>query len=204
MPPDADAVEVVSNRVLTIPNLISFARLCLVPVFLWLYVVRHVLAAMILLGIIGTSDFVDGKLARATGQVSVLGKLLDPLSDRVVIIAVLLAYGLRGTIPWWLVTGIIARDVILLPAFVVLERKGLPRIAVNRTGKWGTATLFSGMGIVSLSAVMKVSGVSWLRTGAGGMRTAGLVALVVGGVLYWTAAILYAGEVRRLLNQPKT
>ncbi|HEY2667884.1 MAG TPA: CDP-alcohol phosphatidyltransferase family protein, partial [Actinomycetota bacterium] len=87
-----DDEEVVLNRVLTAPNLISFARLLLVPVFLLLYVAGRVLPAMVALVVVGTSDFVDGFVARATGQVSVLGKLLDPLADRIVIIAVLLAY----------------------------------------------------------------------------------------------------------------
>ena len=118
-----DDEEVVLNRVLTAPNLISFARLLLVPVFLLLYVAGHVLPAMIVLGVVGTSDFVDGFVARATGQVSVLGKLLDPLADRIVIIAVLVAYSIKGTVPWWLSSVIVARDVIIMVAFAVFEKR---------------------------------------------------------------------------------
>src|SRR5439155_649430 len=70
---NGDGEEVVLNRVLTAPNAISFARLLLVPVFLLLYVVGRVLPAMIVLAVVGTSDFVDGFVARATGQVSLLG-----------------------------------------------------------------------------------------------------------------------------------
>jgi len=97
-----------------------------VPVFLLLYVAGRVLPAMIVLGVVGTSDFVDGFVARATGQVSVLGKLLDPLADRIVIIAVLVAYSIKGTVPWWLSSVIIARDVIIMVAFAVFEKRGLP------------------------------------------------------------------------------
>jgi len=194
------APEVVLNRVLTIPNAISFARLLLVPVFLWLYLVGRVLPAMIVLGVVGTSDWVDGFVARATGQVSVLGKLLDPLADRVVIVAVLVAYGAKGTVPWWLVAVIVGRDLIIMVSFAVLERRGIPRLAVNRTGKRATASLFTGMGLVSVAVVMRVSGVGTLRSDASGVRLAGLVVIGLGAVLYWAAAALYAREARVALR----
>jgi cardiolipin synthase len=195
---NGDADEVVLHRVLTAPNVISFARLLLVPVFLWLYVIGSVLPAMIILTVVGTSDFVDGFVARATGQVSVLGKLLDPLADRVVIIAVLVAYSIKGTVPWWLSSVIVARDVIIMVA--VFEKRGLPRLPVNRTGKRATAALFTGMGAISISVVMKVSGVAGLKSGASAVRITGLVLLGVGAVLYWAAGFLYAREIRRLLR----
>src|SRR5260370_18531886 len=157
-----DDEEVVLNRVLTAPNLISFVRLLLVPIFLLLYVAGRALPAMIVLGVVGTSDFVDGFVARATGQVSVLGKLLDPLADRIVIIAVLVAYSIKGTVPWWLSSVIIARDVIIMVAFAFFENRGLPRLPVNRTRKRATAALFTGMGGISISVGMKVSGVRGL------------------------------------------
>ena len=200
-PVNEGADEVVLNRVLTAPNLISFARLLLVPVFLWLYVIGSVLPAMIILTVVGTSDFVDGFVARATGQVSVLGKLLDPLADRVVIIAVLVAYSIKGTVPWWLSSLIVARDVIIMVAFAVFEKRGLPRLPVNRTGKRATAALFTGMGAISISVVMKVSGVTTLKNGASRMRLIGLVLLGLGAVLYWAAGFLYAKEIRRLLKE---
>jgi cardiolipin synthase len=197
---NGDAEEVVLHRVLTAPNAISFARLLLLPVFLWLYVIGRVLPAMIVLTVVGTSDFVDGFVARATGQVSVLGKLLDPLADRIVIVAVLVAYSIKGTVPWWLSSVIVARDVIIVVAFAVFEKRGLPRLAVNRTGKRATAALFAGMGVISVSVVMKVSGVASLKSAASGTRAAGLVMLGAGAVLYWAAGFLYAREIRRLLK----
>jgi cardiolipin synthase len=197
---NGDDEEVVLHRVLTAPNAISFARLLLVPVFLWLYVIGRVLPAMIVLTVVGTSDFVDGFVARATGQVSVLGKLLDPLADRIVIVAVLVAYSIKGTVPWWLSSVIIARDVIIVVAFAVFEKRGLPRLPVNRTGKRATAALFTGMGLISISVVLKVSGVASLKSAASGTRAAGLVLLGAGAVLYWAAGFLYAREIRRLLE----
>jgi hypothetical protein len=85
-------------------------------------------------------------------------------------------------------------------AFAVFEKRGLPRLPVNRTGKRATAALFAGMGVISISVVMKVSGVAALKSAAADVRVVGLVLLGVGAVLYWGAGFLYAKEIRRLLN----
>ncbi|HLI56431.1 MAG TPA: CDP-alcohol phosphatidyltransferase family protein [Actinomycetota bacterium] len=191
--------EAVSTAVLTIPNLISFARLLLLPVFLWVYLTGHYLAGVVILGVVGVSDFLDGFVARATGQVSVLGKLLDPLADRLVIIAVLIAFGAKDTVPWLLVGVIVARDLIVMIAFAALERKGLPRLPVNKTGKRATASLFTGFAIAALSVLFKVSHVAGLRSDASGVRDVALAFLILGALLYWVAGGLYAAEMRRQL-----
>lgn len=191
--------EAVSTAVLTIPNLISFARLLLLPVFLWVYLTGHYLAGVVILGVVGVSDFLDGFVARATGQVSVLGKLLDPLADRLVIIAVLVAFGAKDTVPWLLVGVIVARDLIVMIAFAALERKGLPRLPVNKTGKRATASLFTGFAIAALSVLFKVSHVAGLRSDASGVRDVALAFLILGALLYWVAGGLYAAEMRRQL-----
>ncbi|MGH2719861.1 MAG: CDP-alcohol phosphatidyltransferase family protein [Actinomycetota bacterium] len=197
MPEGSD--EAVSTAILTIPNLISFARLCLLPVFLWVYLTGHYLAGVVILVVVGVSDFLDGFVARATGQVSVLGKLLDPLADRLVIISVLIAFGAKDTVPWLLVIFIVARDVIVMLAFAALEHKGLPRLPVNKTGKRATASLFTGFGFAALSVLFKVSHVTGLHNDASGVRDVGLAFLILGAALYWAAGGLYAVETRRQL-----
>lgn len=194
------AGESVSTRVLTIPNLISFARLCLLPVFLWLYLTGHYVAATVLLAIIGASDFADGYVARRTGQVSVLGKLLDPLADRLVIVTVLIAFGLKDTVPWLIVGVIVGRDLVVMVAFAVLEKRGLPRLPVNKTGKRATASIFLGFALAAAAVVMKVAGSSGLRSDAHAVRDAAIVVLALGAILYWTAGGLYAAEIRRQLQ----
>src|SRR4051794_32354879 len=98
--PSADAKAY--SDVLTVPNLVSFLRLLGVPLFLYLLLVPHAdVAAVIVLAIGGTSDWVDGFLARRLGQVSRLGELLDPLADRLYILATLVALSLRAIVPWW-------------------------------------------------------------------------------------------------------
>lgn len=191
--------EAVSTAIWTIPNLISFARLCLLPVFLWVYLSGHYLAGVVILVVVGVSDFLDGFVARATGQVSVLGKLLDPLADRLVIISVLVAFGVKDTVPWLLVIFIVARDAIVMVAFAALERKGLPRLPVNKTGKRATASLFTGFGFAALSVLFKVSHAAGLRGDASGVRDVGLAFLILGAILYWVAGGLYAAEMRRQL-----
>ena len=89
---DVQETEVQTDRILTIPNVLSFARLLGVPLFLWLILGPHADGwAIVLLTISGITDWLDGKIARATGQISRLGQLLDPLADRLYIAATLQA-----------------------------------------------------------------------------------------------------------------
>ena len=96
------------GRILTIPNVLSVIRLVLVPVFLYLLLARQAYGwATAILMFSGTSDWADGKIARlVANQSSRLGELLDPLVDRVYMVAVPLGLALAGVVPWWLVAGI--------------------------------------------------------------------------------------------------
>lgn len=182
-----------STRVLTVPNAISIARLCLVPLFLWAFLTGRTVPALVLLAVIGGSDWVDGFVARRTGQVSVLGKLIDPVADRIAIVAVLVAFGARGTVPPLLAGAIVLRDLAVAAAFAVLEPRGMPRIPVNRTGKTATAAIFTGMALAALALVVGEGPAPLVRAAGTGL-------LGAGAVLYWAAGALYAGEVRRWLR----
>jgi cardiolipin synthase (CMP-forming) len=180
-----------SNRVLTIPNLLSFARLLTVPVFLWLWLSDRRDAAVILYAAGAWTDFFDGKIARATNSVTELGKLLDPIADRVFIITLAVALVAADVLPWWLMGVLVVRDVILLAAFPILEKKGVERIAVNFVGKSATAALLAGLTTLAISE----TSVSWADVGV----IPGLTLTVLGAVLYWIAAALYGREaVQRL------
>lgn len=189
---DVETARPPSSRVVTVPNLVTAGRLALLPVFLWTFLTARDGTALVLLVVIGVSDWLDGFLARRLGQVSELGKLLDPVSDRIVIVAVVAVLAFRGSLPWPLAATILARDLVVAVAFAVLEGKGVPRLAVNFTGKTATLLLFTGMSVVVLSVL----------TGAapdGIARLIGLAVLVAGAVLYWVAAVLYFGTARRAL-----
>jgi cardiolipin synthase len=183
---EGDAEAPTSDRILTIPNVLSLLRLGSVPVFIWLFLTDHRNVAVILYGISAWSDFFDGKIARRFNQVSELGKLLDPLADRVFIVALAVALVGRGALPWGLAAAIIGRDVLLLAAFPLLERRKLGRIAVNFVGKSATAALLFGLTWLALSETT-------LPGNEIGSEV-GIAFTVFGAILYWVAAGMYAKE----------
>ena len=103
-----------TDRVLTLPNLLSALRLLGVPVFLWLVLgPEEDLWALALLMVSGVTDFLDGYLARKLGQYSTLGEILDPVADRLYILAVVVALALREIVPWWVAVILPLRDALL-------------------------------------------------------------------------------------------
>lgn len=182
----------VSTRVLTVPNLISFARLLLVPVFAVLLVRRQDLWAFAVLAVSGASDWLDGVLARRLGQVSRLGQLLDPAADRLFILVTIVALAWRGVVPWWLVVALVARDVVLALMLLVLARAGEPPLPVHLAGKAGTFALLYAFPLLLLA------------TWQGALGTVATVlgwAFALWGVgLYWFSGVLYLEQARRVLR----
>jgi cardiolipin synthase len=185
--------EVVLDRIYTIPNLISFTRILLIPIFAWAFLTRRAdPAAFVLLVVIGCSDWVDGFVARKTGQVSRLGKLLDPVADRLAIVIVLIALTGRHVIALPIALVLLVRDAIVSITFPILEKKGYPRLPVNKTGKWATACIFTGMGFAAAS-VLNIAAADF-------SKVVSVVLLIVGAVLYWAAGALYVKEIRLLMK----
>ena len=183
--------DVASDRVLTVPNLLSALRLASVPIFIWLFASGNENAAVILYGAGAWTDFFDGFIARRLGQVTELGKLLDPLADRVFIVALAIALVLRDVLPTWLFVTIVARDVVILVAFPLLEKRGVTRIRVNFTGKTATAALLFGLTCLA-----------WSETTFPWQSYAdeiGMGFTLMGAFLYWVAAAMYAGQARAAL-----
>src|SRR5947209_8130914 len=140
VPAGTDGPATTPDRVVTVPNAISVARLAGVPVFLWLVLgPKADWWAVGLLIAAGLSDWLDGKLARAWNQQSRLGQVLDPAADRLYIAATLIGLAVRGFIPWWLVALLVARELVLGAALLVLRRHGYGPLQVSLVGK--TATL---------------------------------------------------------------
>lgn len=188
----------VSDRILTLPNLLSFLRLALVPVFLVLLVEGQDIWALVVLAVSGFTDFLDGFLARRLNQVTRLGQLLDPAADRLYILAALLGLAWRELIPWWLVAVIVSRDVMLLAIGIFLARIGHGAFPVNWVGKCATASLFLGLPLLMLAAAIPDVH-EWVQP-------LGMFFAVVGAVLYWWAGILYLVDtvrVRRVNRKPR-
>jgi cardiolipin synthase len=179
-----------------VPNVLSALRLATVPVFVSLFIAGSTNAAVIIYACVAWTDFFDGMIARRLHQVSTLGKFLDPLADRVFILALAVMLVVHGTLTWWLAAVIIARDVLVLAVYPWLSRRGVATIPVNFMGKSATAFLLMGLTWLAISA----TSVSWHRAA----HTIGFGLVVVGAVLYWGATYLYAREVGTRLHPPPT
>lgn len=143
--------EEVSNRIFTVPNVISFIRLCLVPVFFVLLFNGFDLAATLLFAIAAGTDWVDGQIARRAHQVSRLGQLLDPAVDRILMISGVVGLFAVGRLPLWIILIVIARDLLLLGGGAYLLKRWHTRVAVIYPGKVATTLLFVGFAALLLN-----------------------------------------------------
>ncbi len=184
--------DAASSAVLTAPNVLSFARILAIPLFTWLIVHPGTEAlGLVAFGIVSATDWVDGWLARRSGRVSELGKLLDPTADRLAIAAALVALVARGAFPAWAAAAILVRDGALLVAGAALLAARKVRIEVRTVGKLATMALMLG-----------VPAVAWANLGL----PLGTPARWFGWAAFWSgigaayaAAALYVGDARRAL-----
>jgi cardiolipin synthase (CMP-forming) len=184
------------RRVLTVPNVISLARLAGVPVFVWLVLGPRSQAgdwwAVGLLVAAGVSDWLDGKIARAWNQQSQLGEMLDPVADRLYIVATVTALAIRTIIPWWLVGILAARELVLGVVLIALWRGGYDPLKVSFVGKAATLSLLYAFPLLFLG--------SHPTSYATLARVFGWAFALWGSALYWWAAVLYAKQARSLLG----
>ena len=186
------------DRVLTIPNAISAARLAGVPVFLWLVLgPRTAVADDWAVGVLiaaGLSDWLDGKIARALNQGSRLGQVLDPAADRLYIAATIVALAVRGIIPWWLVGVLALRELTVGAALAMLRRRaGFGTLQVSLVGKAATLCLLYAFPLLLLG--------DHPGSPATVARVLGWAFAVWGTALYWWAAALYLAQVRSLVSR---
>ncbi|GLY00329.1 MULTISPECIES: CDP-alcohol phosphatidyltransferase family protein [Actinoplanes] len=188
----ASSIET-SDRIWTLPNAISFLRLLGVPLFLYLLLVlQHDVAAVVVLAIGGSTDWVDGYIARRMNSVSRLGELLDPFADRLYILATLVGFTIRDVVPLWLTGMLLLREAVLFVALLILRRQGHGPPPVHYVGKSGTFVLLASFPIILLAKA--VPSIAWWATPTGW----GLAWWALG--LYWAAAALYLVQTVRLLR----
>lgn len=179
--------KVLSDRLLTVPNLLSLLRLIGVPVFLWLLLVERADGwAFALLVLSGLTDFLDGKLARLLDQSSRLGALLDPFVDRLYLVTTLAAFVARGLIPWWVAALLIGRDLVLSLTLPVYRRRELDPPEVIYLGKAATFALMSAL------PWLLAGQMDWLGDGFG--RAFGGALLIWGTAVYVWTGLLYLGR----------
>ena len=178
----------------TVPNLLSAVRLLGVPLFLWLVLgpERDGLALVVLM-VAGVTDFLDGYLARRLGQYSALGEILDPVADRLYILAVVVGLLLRDVIPLWVAVLLLLRDVFLWGLVPFLRTRGYSSLPVHFLGKAATFNLLYAFPLLLLG------------DGTGSVATLAQVcgwAFTIWGIgLYWWAGLLYGWQVFRLLRE---
>lgn len=185
------APERVQSRILTVPNVVTVARLACVPVFCWLLFGRDDrTAAAWLLAALGCTDWVDGYLARRLHQVSELGKVLDPTADRILLGTVVVSLLIDGSVPPVLGIALLVREVLVSAAVLALAAAGARRIDVQWAGKAGTLAL-----MVSLPLFMMGEPGPW-----GWPADVIAWAFAVGGLaLLWYAAFSYVPIARQAL-----
>ena len=180
------ARDAVSSRVWTIPNILSFVRLALVPVFLWLIIRGDDALALLVLVISSVTDYLDGLIARRFHQITRLGQLLDPAADRLFIFATLIGLSVRDIVPWWFLAVILARDLMLLGIGIALANRGYGPLPVHHLGKVATFCLFYALPIIMLGqAFPAVAPIA---------DPIGWAFAAWGAFLYWWAGAVYLRE----------
>jgi cardiolipin synthase len=184
-----------ADRVLTVPNVLSAVRLGCIPVFLWLlFVQENRMAAGILLGALGATDWVDGYIARHFDQVSDLGKVLDPTADRLLFIVCVGAIIIDGSAPLVFSILVVAREVLVGGALVVLTAFGMKRFDVSWFGKAGTFGLMFAFPLFLMGSAGNAALNDFLWT-------CGWLAGIPGLLLSYYAAITYIPTMRRALAE---
>jgi Phosphatidylglycerophosphate synthase len=185
----------VTDRVWTVPNVLSMLRLVGVPVFLWLILSRDDGWAVMVLTLSGVSDYLDGKIARAYNMVSSVGQLLDPLADRLYILSTLLGLAWREIIPWWLVAVLVGREVFGTALLMVVRHYGYRALPVHFIGKAATFDLLYAFPLILLGQSGSIFSTIALPIG--------WAFAWWGTALYWVAGIMYAVQTRNVVRAAK-
>ncbi|KFI86425.1 Phosphatidylglycerophosphate synthase [Bifidobacterium reuteri DSM 23975] len=178
----------------TVPNLISALRIISIP-FITALISRHsMIEALALIAISSASDGVDGIIARKFNQVSKIGQILDPLADRLLIFCSILALGIAGIIPMWMLVVVGIRDLWMAIQVIWLAQYGYGPLPVHFVGKAGTALLM--ISIVSL-IIADLGSSQFFHT----LYLAALAAGIWGLAMYWLAGYIYTRQGVTLLRK---
>lgn len=194
----------VTDRILTVPNVISFIRLCMIPLFFVLLLQGNDGWATLFFGLAAATDFLDGTIARSTHTVSKLGQVLDPAVDRLLMIMGVIGVFIVGRLPLWIIVLIFARDVMMLCGGSYALKKYDVRVDVIFPGKLATALLFFGLfGLLwnwPLVPGLAVCDFSWLPGFTGQAVSWGIWCVYAGIVIgVFTTSYYVTTTIRRCL-----
>lgn len=198
--PEAEAPEPDGlDRILTLPNLVTLARLAALPVFCWLLFARdNRAAAAWLLGALGATDWVDGYLARHMHQTSNLGKALDPVADRLLFFVGGISILIDGSVPAWFAIAVLTREALVATATLTVMALGAKRIDVTWWGKTGAFLLMFSFPLFlgsysTLSYADPLEVLAWL-TGIPGLAISIYAALTY--IPLWRAGLIEGRQAR--------
>lgn len=186
----------VLNKIVTVPNIITLCRFLLIPVFIYLrFFTEHAYAALAVFAVAACTDWVDGQVARRTGQVSRLGKVFDPLVDRFLLATGVISVCVEGSLPLWIVILLVARDILLLIEGRIQIYLMDHLVPVSYVGKFATTFLLFGFCFLLLQ--MPVVGglgiveVSWLPGLGAQPAYLGIYLVYIGVILSVTVFVIY-------------
>lgn len=183
----------VSDRIFTVPNIISFMRLAAIPVFWWLVLAGdRLITATVLYAVVATTDWVDGYLARRLNQVTRLGQALDPVADRLMIVSAVIVGLVAEIVPPVIGITLMVREAYMaVVAFGLVARKG-GTLEVRWLGKLATFVVYSSIGWFYMAGIPFLEFLT---------RPLAWIAGVGGLVLYWVTAIQYTGDALRIVSR---
>jgi cardiolipin synthase (CMP-forming) len=195
VPDDAIVLEPSGeDRILTLPNAVTVVRLCTLPVFVWLlFGVEDRWAAGWVLFAIGSTDWLDGYLARRLGQVSNVGKILDPVADRLLFFVGVGAIIIDGSVPLWFAVAVLVREAAVAIGTLSLAALGATRIDVTWYGKAATFLLMGAFPAFLVGASDHAT--------ADGFRLLAWAVGIPGLLLAYWSAVLYVPLGRKALAE---
>lgn len=171
---------------MNIPNAVSVLRLLLIPVFVWLVLTDETAWAGALLGLIGATDWIDGYLARRLDQVTEVGKMLDPIADRLAVAVAVILGLVTGVLPWAFGWAIIIREIVIAVGAAYGWAKGVRRLDVRWLGKLATLLLYFSITTFYIAHGLDMEWLWWASLATG----------VPGLVTYYVVAFSYLADMR--------
>lgn len=187
-------VRTTRSGLFTIPNAITLARLACIPVFLVLiFGAENRVAAALLLAALGATDWVDGYAARRLGQVSEIGKVLDPAADRILFIVGVGGIIIDGSAPVWFSVLVVAREAVFGALMVLLTALGMKRFDVTYLGKCATFALMWAFPVFLMHAGVDSARTAWW--------VAAWVFAIPGLALSYYTAVAYIPSINRAFRE---
>lgn len=127
---------------MNLPNLLTFIRFILIPVYVAVFRSGHIKTAFLIMVIAGVTDVLDGYIARSRGLVTEIGSMLDPLADKLMLITVIISFMVSNMIPWTAAAAMFIRDAGMIAGSAYFHFRGKKTVPANAMGKLTTVLFY--------------------------------------------------------------